>query len=146
MNIAKRWLASVMLICAFVMAAGPVGCSRTTLSEGGVYQGDQTLYEAEKAIVTAHKSFNAFLTWEMLNRAILSVDVSRVADTIRLNEERWLASAHALRDAYVATPTAENKDKLQLTLNLINTALAEATRHMAANKRMAPNTGLNERN
>lgn len=127
---------------ALVCLAVPAGCTKTTLSPNGVYQGDNTLYQAEKAIVTAHKSFQAFLVWETANRAILDVEVSRAADTIRLNEQRWLDSAHALRDAYVATPTAANKDKLQLTLNLINTALLEATKQMAANQKIAPNNGL----
>lgn len=130
-------LLGLALMCLVV----PAGCS-TTMSKDGIYQGDKTLYQAEKAIVNAHKSFQAFLIWETANRPILDKEVSRAADTIRVNEERWLASAHALRDAYVATPTPLNKDRLQLTLNLINTALTEATKHMAANKRLAPNAGI----
>lgn len=134
MKFAKRWLASVMLVVAFTLtAAGPVGCGRTTLSPTGIYQGDNFLYSAEKTIVTSYKSFDAFLKWEETHRNILPVDVSRAADVIRLNAKKWIDSASAFRDVYVQNPTKENRDKLKLTLDLIDTALAEATKYMAKN-------------
>lgn len=134
MNITKRWLASVLLVCAFLVAAGPVGCGRTTLSEGGVYQQDKFLYNAEKTIVTAYKSFDAFVKWEETYRAVLPVEVSRAADAIRVNAKRWIDTAHSFRDVYVQNPTAENRDKLNLTLDLIDTALAEATKYLTQYK------------
>lgn len=134
MNIAKRWLASILLVCSFLVAAGPVGCSRTTLSPDGVYQGDNFLYNTEKTIVTAYKSFDAYLKWEETYRAVLPVEVSRSADVIRANGKKWIDTAHAFRDVYVQNPTTENRDKLLLTLNLIDTALAEATKYLAQYK------------
>lgn len=142
MNITKRWLASVLLVCAFLVAAGPVGCSKTTLSKDGVYQGDTFLYQAEKTITNADKDMSDFVAWERLHRAVLPVEVSKSADVIRLNQKKWIDSAHALRDAYVASPTVENKDKFQLALTLVRTALLEAVKYMDDNKSIAPNQGL----
>lgn len=130
MNIAKRWLVSLLLVCSFVVAAGPVGCGNTTLSAGGIYQQDKFLYNAEKTIVTAYKSFDAFLKWEETYRAVLPAEVSRSADVIRANAKKWIDTAHSFRDVYVQNPTSENRDKLKLTLDLIDTALAEATKYL----------------
>lgn len=139
----KRFTQLIGLIgFAVLLVCGPVGCSKTTLSPTGVYQGDKTLYEAEKTIRTVYDQFDTFVTWELQYRAILPVDVSRAADTIRKGSKSWIASAIAARDAYVAVPNAPNKDRLQLTLNLIDTALAEAAKYMIQNQGPAPNRGL----
>lgn len=132
---------ALFLICAF-LAVAPMGCTKTTLSPTGVYHGDVFLYQAEKVIVTAHSSFQSFLKWEMDYRSVLPVEVSQAADVIRLNEKRWIDAANSLHDAYVNTPTQENKDKFQLALNLISTALDEAAKFMVSQKSKAPNTGL----
>jgi len=131
-------IALVALTIGMLSPIGPVACSKTTLSADGVYQGDKTLYSAEKTITTAYKSFDAFLKWEETYRAALPVDVSRAADTVRLNAKKWIDSASAMRDAYASSPTKENRDKLQLTLSLIDTALAESLKYMQANKSIAP--------
>lgn len=131
-----------LLSLAVLLVAIPAGCGNSTLAPAGVYQGDQTLYAAEKAITTTYKSFETFVKWENDFRSVLPVEVSRSADTIRLNGKKWIDTASALRDAYVRTPKVENKDKLQLSLNLIDTALSEATKYMAANRSNAPNKGI----
>lgn len=115
---------------AFLLTSGPVGCN-ATLEKDGVYQGDNILYQAEKATTTAYKTFDSFLRWEQTYRATLPVEVSRAADVIRLNAKKWIDSAIALRDAYAANPTAENRRKLDVALNVIDAALAEATRYLA---------------
>ncbi len=119
------------------------GCSSSQkLDPAGVYQGDSFLYNAENTINNAHGLFHEFLTWEFNFRQVLPPEVSRAADHIRKNEPKWLNSAHAFRDAYVATPTPQNKDKLQLSLNLIRTGLSEAAFYMSSAKSKAPNAGL----
>lgn len=133
-----------LLTFAVLLFAGLVACNKTTLSPTGVYHGDTTLYAAEKTIVTAHGQFQSFLKWELQYRDILPVEVSRAADVIRINEKKWIDSANALHDAYVATPTAENKDKMQLALNLIDSGLSEAAKYMATHKSKAPNTEISK--
>lgn len=128
---------AVFILAIGMLAAGPTGCN-ATLDPQGVYQGDKFLYSAEKTITTAYKSFDSFVKWEHDYRAVLPIEVSKAADTIRLNAQRWIASASAFRDVYVANPTKENRDKLSLALNLIDTALSEATRYMLDNKAKAP--------
>lgn len=129
---------------AFVMMLALLtsGCQNQRLAPEGVYAGDKVLYNAENAIVTAHETFVQFYKWEQQYRAVLPVEVSRAADHMRLNEKRWIDTANAFRDAYKNTPTEENKDKLQLSVNLIRTALSEAAAYMLASQQVAPNQGL----
>ncbi len=131
-----------MIMLAFTAVTISTGCASKNLDPTGVYQGDRVLYEAENAINTFHATARTFLVWEKDFRSVLPVKVSRAADFIRLNEQRWLDSAHALHDAYVRTPTVENKDKLQLGINLLRSALNEAAVYMAASEKVAPNNGL----
>lgn len=127
---------------ALLCVTAPTGCSKTTLSPNGVYHGDQFLYQSEKIIVGAHQNFQTFLKWELEWRWILPVEVSRAADVIRLNEKKWIDTANAFHDAYVASPTPENKEKFQLSLNIINAALSEAAKYLRDHKSKAPNNGL----
>lgn len=138
----KRYFSLVFTLLLLSIAfVGPTGCA-FRLAEDGIYQGDKFLYGAEKTIVTAYKSFDSFLKWEQDFRAILPIEVTKAADTIRSNAKKWIDTAGNLRDAYTANPTKENRDKLSVGLNLIDTALSEAVKYMAANKSKAPNQGL----
>lgn len=127
---------------ALLCFVGPIGCGKTTLAPAGVYQGDKVLYNAEKTITTSYKLFDSFVSWELQYRSILPVEVSRAADTIRINGKKWITSAGNLRDAYAANPTAANRDNLALSLDLIDAALVEAATYMARNSGQAPNKGL----
>jgi hypothetical protein len=137
---------SVVTVIVFAIAMLGIGlaagCAKTTLAPNGVYQGDTFLYQAENTINIAHDSFKTFLQWETTYRSVLPVEVSHAADYVRLNEQKWISSANALHDAYKNTPTAENKDKFQLALNIIDTALHEAAGYMIGAKANAPNNGL----
>jgi hypothetical protein len=137
----QKLMTSLLLVCAFMCVAA-TGCNKTTLAPDGIYQGDKTLYQAENAINTAHENFVEFYRWEKQYRDILPVEVSRAADYMRQNEQQWIGTANALHDAYEKTPTAENKDKLALSVNLLQTALHEAAAYMVAAKKAAPNDGL----
>lgn len=139
----KRFVQFVALFAlAAVCFVGPAGCGKTTLAPAGVYHEDKVLYQAEKAITTTYKSFETFLKWETQYRTVLPVEVSRAADTIRINAKKWIDSAGNLRDAYAANPTGPNRDKLKLALDLIDTAFDEAVKYMAENQANAPNKGL----
>lgn len=128
----------LLSLAIFFTCLAPTGCSSTKLAPGGIYQGDAILYTAEKAITTSYKTFHDFVQWEMDYRQILPVEVSRAADVIRVNGKKWITSAEALRDAYVASPTVENKNKLTTTLNIIDAAIAEATKYTTQYKPVAP--------
>jgi hypothetical protein len=138
----RKLAAFTMLLCAIMVAGLASGCNKTTLAPNGVYQGDTFLYQAENTINTAHENFLKLYQWEKQFRQVLPVEVSRGVDYCRLNERKWLDSANALHDAYKNTPTAENKDKFQLTLNILSTALQQAAGYMIAAKNVAPNDGL----
>ncbi len=107
------------------------GCG--TLDKSGVYQGDQFLFAADQTITTSYQALDTFLAWELNNRAALSAnsDIKKEADYIRKNARQWYDSAFALRQAYIANPTPENKASLQNILNLIQTALTEATKYLS---------------
>ena len=133
------FLAGIILLAIGLLAFG--GC-KTKLDPAGVYHGDTILYDADKIIVTAHENFVELYRWEKKYREVLPVEVSRAADFCRLNEEKWIRSAIALRETYKSAGTLENKDKLRLALNIVQTSLREAGAYMTALKKVAPNDGL----
>jgi hypothetical protein len=137
---------ALVALALFTVPFGLTGCAGGGVSRTSVYQGDSFLFQTEKLSVQAHDLFLEFYRWEKEWRNILPVSVSRAADFARLNESKWAGSLNAAHDAYVATPTAENKDKLQLALNLLKTALDQAAFYMVANKELAPNQGLDKEN
>lgn len=137
----KLRLLLTLAFALFVVTSGPIGC-KSTLAPDGVYQGDKFLYNAEKTITTSYDLLHSFVQWELDYRAILPVEVSRAADTVRIHSKRWVDSAIALRDAYAASPTPQNKDKLVTALNILDTALTEAGKFMVSYKSQAPNAGL----
>lgn len=112
--------------------AGPVGCSHT-LQKGGVYQGDKVLYEADKAISAAYATAHAFVKWEYENRNTLPVEVSKAADVIRANAERWISSATSLRDIYARTRSVEDAKHLEAALDVLAGALEQAQLYMKPN-------------
>lgn len=110
-----------------------IGC-QTTLAPGGAYNGDVILYQTDKAITTAYTNFDEFLKFELQFRSSLPVEVSRVADTIRKNAQKWISSAQSLREAYAADPSIGNKDKLSTAVNVIQAALSESAKYMKTYK------------
>lgn len=133
----------IILAVAMLGIGLATGCAKTTLAPNGVYQGDTFLYQAENTINTAHDNFLTLYRWEQQFRQVLPAEVSRGVDYCRLNEKKWLDTANALHDAYVKAPTvAGAKDKFQLALNEISTALEQAAGYMIAAKSVAPNNGL----
>lgn len=122
-------LLSAFLLSAFCLAGG--GCA--TLDKSGVYAGDDVLYAADLAITTSYDILHTYVAWEKENRAALArwPEIKQSADAIRRDAPRWFATAHALRDAYAASPTAENRDGLQTALSVLRIALAEAAGYMA---------------
>jgi len=104
------------------------GCTRT-LEPGGVYNGDQILFEAESAINTSGKMLDTYVNWEKDNRDLLwksNKGIKKSADFIRANAKQWFKSAEDLRNTYKNFPTPENASTLKKTLALINTATTEA--------------------
>jgi hypothetical protein len=130
-----------MIACTIVLMSIALlssGCGSTRLAKEGVYKGDDVLFRAEQATVQGAKVLHSFVKWERTHRAILPVEVSRAADHVRDNAERWVDSAIALRDAYVGNPNEENRNRLQQALTLLEAALAEATRYMTDPNLTAP--------
>lgn len=136
MNRIHRLFSLVVLSVALVAAAPTfTGCATNNrpLAEGGVYQGDNTLYNADKTISEAYDVMHKFVTFEYQNREALAAtpDVRKHADTVRLNAQQWIKSAIALRDVYAQQPTAENRDKLSNAIKILREAITQASAYLA---------------
>lgn len=120
-------LLMVLLVPLFGLSA----CA-TRLAPGGVYNGDTFLYNADKTITSSYDVLHTFVKWEHDNRASLAKwpEIKRTADTVRVNADKWISSATALREAYAAEPSATNKEKLTTSLRVLRAALAESTRYL----------------
>jgi hypothetical protein len=103
------------------------------LAPGGVYNGDQVLQKSELTISTAYDVIHAFVSWEKENRATLAKwpEIKKGADLMRSHAKQWFSTANALHDAYAANPTPENRDALATGLNVLSTAMSQATQYMA---------------
>lgn len=115
---------------ALAVTALLCGC-RTRLAPGGPYT-DPILYHADHTIISAQAALESFVKWEYQNRALLrdNKDITKAADYIRRNARLWINSAIAMRDTYAASPTGENKDKLQLVLDMLLKAVTEAQQYI----------------
>lgn len=144
MKTMKRWIGLAVLLSAFTVTfVGPVGCAGgPKVSDTSVYAGDNFLFQSEKLSVQTHELFLTFYRWEKDWRQVLPVEVSRLADYGRLNEQKWANTVNAVHDAYVATPTAANKDKYQLAINELRAVLNQMQFYMVNAKAKAPNSGL----
>ncbi len=129
------------LLSVLLAVASLAFCACGTLDKSGVYAGDQILYDSEVAAPAAFAFFQTFVKWEFDNRAVLPADVGvpakKAADFIRANAPQWKTSVLTLHDAYVASPTPENRKSLESVLGLIRGALTEAAKYMAPAKRIA---------
>lgn len=112
-----------------VLLLALVACG--TLAPGGAYK-DKTLYDADMAITTGYDVLHNFVTWEYQNRAALQTfpAITQAADNVRANARTWISSAIALREAYAANPIKDNADKLQAAIDIIRSAMTEATKYL----------------
>lgn len=139
-----KWIGLALLGLALsTTVVTQTGCAGgPKVSETSVYEGDNFLFQSEKLTVQAHELFVEFYKWEKEWRAVLPVEVSRIADYMRLNEEKWLSSAHALHDTYVQNKTPANKAAYEQALAYIRTALGQASFYLLQQRTKAPNSGL----
>ena len=106
----------------------------------GVYNKDEILYRADTAITTSYDVLHTFVKFEYTNRAALASrpEIKKAADNIRAHAPLWIGSAIALREAYAAAPTPENRDKLQASIAVLRAALLEATNYLATSQPQVP--------
>jgi hypothetical protein len=125
------------LLFSVVALATFSGCG--TLAPG-VYDQDEILYRADTAITTGYDVLHAFVAFEYANRAALASkpEIKRAADRVRTHAPLCIGSAIALREAYAAAPTRENRDKLQASLAVLRAALLEATTYLNAHQPALP--------
>lgn len=125
----RKYITILFLGIALAFSAG---CLPQSLDPQGVYQGQLGVYNAERTIVTSYALMDNFLKWEYDNRAAFAStpEVKQFADSIRANGRNWITTAIALTEAYKLNPTDSNRDKLEAALNIIDTALMEATKYM----------------
>lgn len=93
----------IFAIILILLSLSSTGC-RKTLSGSGVYGSNKFLYDADHVIVSSKSDMDAFLTWEMNNRATLAQQklqsVTIAADSIRTNAPLWFVVAIQTRNAY----------------------------------------------
>jgi alpha-galactosidase len=118
-----HYLSLVMLVCVTLFSAGCA--SNTQLDPSGVYQSDQILFTADKAITGSYSAFDSFVKWEYENRQALSrwPEIKAAADNIRTNAKSWIGSATVLREAYRSSPTPENRKSLESSVAILRAAL-----------------------
>lgn len=122
-----------------IIAIGLFGASAcvfnkdATLAPAGAYHGDSFLYSTDLALTSSYSVLDVFVNWEYTNRPLLAgtPGPTKLADNIRANAKQWFSSANALRDAYAAAPTPDNKANLQKVLLVIQAALTQAAGYMA---------------
>jgi hypothetical protein len=107
------------------------GCR--SLDPSGPYKGDKVLYDADTVIASSYDIMHTYVKWEYDNRANVSLEVTRSADNIRKNGQKWIWSAIALRETYKASPAPNREDALNSALAILRTAMLEATKYMASN-------------
>ncbi|MES2219369.1 MAG: hypothetical protein V4587_00195, partial [Acidobacteriota bacterium] len=120
------------MVAMFLSVAGLLlgtGC-QTKLAEGGAYNGDKALYEADSTITGAYDTLHSFVKWEYENRASLKQwpEIKLAADNVRVNAQQWIDTAIAMRDSYVGDPTTQNKDSLATAVRMLRTVLAESAK------------------
>lgn len=95
---------------------------------------DRVLYDSDFAIATAYSVVHSFVKYEYDNRAALAgtPEIKKSADKIRAGAPGWFKSAVAVRDAYAANPTVENRTALQKALDVLQQAVIEANRNLVA--------------
>lgn len=123
--------AALLALCVF---PGCQSKSPTVLDPAGSYHGDNVLFQTDQAISASFEVLHVFVSWEYNNRALLSSqpEVKHAADQIRQNVKLWRDSALALRDAYAANPTHENKTSLDQIMAIIQAAALDATKYLSA--------------
>lgn len=116
----------------FALAVALLCGACRSLDQSGPYKGDQALYSADITITTSYQLFDTFVTWEFANRAALTArpEIRAAADKVRAHAKEWIGSAIVLREAYAANPTTANRDKLTLSLGVLQAALNEATKYL----------------
>ena len=92
-----------------------------------------TLYQADQIVAGSADALTAFVKWEHLNRAALAgvPAIRKLSTDIDLNAKQWIASYFAVRDAYMAAPSANGKLSLTGALQVIQTALAQAAVYLS---------------
>jgi hypothetical protein len=112
-------------------------CKTPNLDPAGVYRSNVFLYNSDHTLDAAASSLDAFVLWEMQNRASLASNhmeaVTVAADAVRTNAPTWFAVAQAARSAYTnlwltmptssAAQTASNTLALQV-ISIQNQATA----------------------
>lgn len=110
----------------------------STVTTDGPYKGDTFLYHVDKTIKSAYVITDEFLKLEMGLRLAdhpLPPEVTQAADKIRADFPRWLASAKAFRDAYLANPNQENKNALMKSLDMLQLLSNQALQYLITHQK-----------
>lgn len=128
----KKLLHILIAAVAFAVALPQTGCTTKKLDPAGVYQSDKALYDADKTITDAYDVMHTFVLFEYQNREALATkpDVRKAADSIRLNAQKWIKSAIALRDKYANAPNPENRSALLDAVRVLREAVNQASTYM----------------
>lgn len=98
---------------------------------------DPVVVNAERTTAIALDTFDAFLKFEYEKKeelAKISPDIHKVAENIRKNGKNWLMTARELTKAYKQNRSAENKFNLMTALAVLQSAMSESQKYIAAIK------------
>lgn len=119
------------VVGCLLFAAAPVsavmslqGCAG--VAKEGVYRGDKTAFVSDSSAVASFNVIDAYLKFEETNRATISLDASKAADYLRANARKWRDSYFAVRDAYVDSPTPENRSAMDKALAVLVAGASQA--------------------
>lgn len=123
------------IIGAILIAAAPVAVLVPVAVTTGcvALRGDPVIIRAEQSIQMGFATLDAFIRFEFKNNknGELGADVRKVAERIRRYAPGWIEGANATLRAYKKSKTDENRTALVTALALIETAAAEANKHLA---------------
>jgi len=128
-SIALSVLLPLLAFVAITIPTVPLtGCQSTGVAAGS----EAFVVEAEKDLRTSFSVVDAFLQWEASNRAIAGKDVTKVADTLRVEFPKALASARETLRVYKSNRTPENRGNLATWLATVNEAMLQSIKYMPA--------------
>lgn len=127
MNAFRFGLVGVLLAVGLCLSS----CNSAGLDKSGPYAGDQVLYSADQSVATAYDVIDLFLSYDLANKATVSASAHAFAEKLRAQAPGWFKSYTNVRQAYVASPTPDNRLQLTNALAVLTAAVAEARTHIA---------------
>lgn len=117
---------SLLVLALAALFSG--GCQTTRdLDPTGDYAGDRVLYEADALALKVFDSIDALTDFAARNPAVVAESDSfrELLDKIETNRAKWKADFFEARDTYETAKTLANRDRLELSTQMLRAILSE---------------------